>query len=269
MTGGGRSDGARLRVIHGTPERRAPSPKAHDGLRGCDPSRFVLLGYAHDRRRLGDGAYPDIDERGAPLLLPGETRLSAWPAHAASTVKRAPGSTRVLARRRWRGTHGLTVTLTDRRLVVHGPGRDGDTAHIELERIAGVRATTRRTRGIVHLGVLLHRPDSGTSAELPLTLTLGRRRSARLLRALAAAHQARWARYDLPAPVAAAISATRPQRGPRALRYDPVLHIPLGVNDAVRGRRAPGVVPQRQRAVLQAAARDGIAASANAPAISS
>lgn len=269
MTGGSRSDGARLRLVHGTPDRRAPTRTGPDGLNGCDPRRFVLLGSAHDRRRRGDGAYPVIDERGALQLLPGETRLSAWPAHAATTVKRAPGSTRVLARRRWRGTHGLTVTLTDRRLVLHGLGADGDSAHIDLERIAGVRATTRRTRGTVHIGVLLHRADCGTSAELTLTLTLGRRRSAKLLRALAAAHRVRWACYDLPGPVAAAIAVTRPQRGPRALRYDPVVHIPLGVSDAIRGRRAPGVVPQRQRAVLQAAARDAVAASANAPAISS
>ncbi|MGK2937739.1 MAG: hypothetical protein ACSLFR_08040 [Solirubrobacteraceae bacterium] len=272
MIGGSRRSAAPLRLVRDVPERRSPVLGAGDGLTGCDPQRFVLLGYAHDRRGVGDGAYPALDAVGGVLLLPGEQRVGAWRGRAATAVRRAPGAARVQSRRRWRGASGPVVTLTDRRLVVHGPSPDGDGAHIELERIARVRVTYRWLRAQVDIDVLLHCTRSGASAQLCLTLVLGRRASGGFIRALSAAHRTRWDRYDLPIPVAAAIAAARPHRAPRELRYDPVVHMPLGVTDAVRGPGASPATPQRQRAPWRTeaqAARGAAAGSANAPASSS
>ncbi len=272
MSGGGRRRATPLRSVDGVPDRRGPVLATGDGLAGCDPRRFVLLGYAHDRRRVGDGAYPALDPVGGVLLLPGERRVGAWRARAATAVRRAPGAARVQSRRRWRGATGPIVTVTDRRLVVHGPSPDGDGAHIELERISAVRVTFRRLRAHVDIDVLLHCSQTGASAQLGLTLVLGRRAATRFVRALSTAHRARWDRYDLPVPVAAAIAVARPQRTPRELRYDPVVHMPLGVTDAIRGPGADPTVAQRQRAPWRddgQATRCATAGSAKAPASSS
>lgn len=270
MPGGSRRSAAPLRLVPDARERR--SPAVGDGLAGCDPLRFVLLGYAHDRRRVGDGAYPALDAVGSVRLLPGERRVGAWRGRAATAVRRAPGAARVQARRRWRGATGPVVTVTDRRLVVHGPSPDGDGAHIELERISAVRVTFRRLRAHVDIDVLLHCTRSGASAQLGLRLVLGRRAAAGFVRALSAAHRRRWDRYDLPIPVASAIAAARPHRAPRELRYEPVVHMPLGVTDAIRGPGAGPGVAQRQRAPWRTtpqAARGAAAGNANAPASSS
>jgi hypothetical protein len=50
--------------------------------------------------------------------------------------------------------------------------------------------------------------------------------------------------------VADAVAATRPQRAGRTVRYDAAVHMPLGLEDAIRGPGAVAGVPQRVRLPL-------------------
>lgn len=271
MSGRSRSRHGRLRLVTGSPDRRSrPAPGLpYPGLAGCDPATYVLFGTARGGAAVG-GAYPVTDERGRLRLLPGEDRLDTWSAVTALAVRRGPGHARAQHTRRWAGTAGPTVSLTDRRLVVHGPG--DIAAHVSLERIRDARAVLGPVRGRVEIELLLHCSDTGTSARLTLLLVLRRRAAARLVQALASAQRERWGAYDLTIPVAAEIAARRVQRSPRELRHASVVHMPLGVDDAIRGPGASPRVPQRMRAPFAADAAQAACAtsgSANAPASSS
>lgn len=258
MSGGSRSGRrASLRLVAGL-----------DGRCGAawDPATFLLFGAP---RHGADGdAYPALDPGGSPWWLPGERGLGTWSAVTALAVRRAPGHARIEDLRRWRGPGGPAATLTDRRLVIHGAG--DAAAHVPLERVRSARAVLGPIRGRVEVELLLHCSDTGTAARLTLVLVLRRRLARRLVAGLAAAQRDRWAAYELPAGVAAEVAAGRVRRSPRELRHDAVVHMPLGVTDAIRGPAAGPGVPQRMRAPLagrQAAWAD--ADSANAPASSS
>lgn len=266
-----------LLLLPGASDRRAAVRAAtpQRGLEGCDPSRFALLGYAHDRRGPATAAaataYPELLDRGRARLAPGEERLGVWRAVTAVGERRAPGGARLQARRRWRGASGPTVTLTDRRLIVHGASAEHDGAHVGLERVRRARAVLGPVRGRVHVEVLLHCVDSGASAVLELSLVLRRRGAGRLVHALAAAHGRLWGRYDLPAQVSEQVANAGVRRTAYELRLDPVVHIPLGLADAISGPGAGPGVPQRLRAhrTDDPQAALGASRSANAPASSS
>lgn len=227
--------------------RTVAAPASGTGLCGCDPRTYLVLGRAAVAPADALGAYPERDAHGRVLPVDAERRLGAWHADGATVLRRAPGGVRVEARRDWHGAHPPLVVLTDRRIVLHG-GRDDDAAHLALERLMRVRADLRRRHGGVALDLLLHCRASGAAAVLEVVLELPRRRAAALVDATASAHRARWAGCALPRHVAAAIAGARPRRVARELRYDAVVHMPLGVADAIRGPGASADVPQRTRA---------------------
>jgi hypothetical protein len=136
--------------------------------------------------------------------------------------------------------------LTDRRVLLHR-GTGDEAAHVLLERLMCARADLRRRHGAVLLDVLLHCPRSGAAGVLELRLDLPPRRARALVDAIASAHRTRWSACALPRPAAAAVARARPRRAARALRYDPPVHMPLGLDDAIRGPGATADVPQRLR----------------------
>lgn len=249
-----------LHVAHaGTTQPAAP------GLEGCDPCDYLLFGGPARGPVAPDvlAAYPLRTARGAVVPLPGERQVGAWAADRAVATRRMPGGLRVEGRRRWEGAQGPFVTVTNRRVLLRGGARD-EAAHIALERLAGVRMTRRRRRGTVALDVLLHCPRTGAAGALTLEVVTGRRRAAALVRAIAEAHRERWRDCALPAATAAALDAARPRRLPRELRYDPPVHVPLGLADAIRGPRAPVGVPQRMRTTWPEARQAKAGANASA-----
>lgn len=238
--------------VSNSPELRAgragsaPSTGTGPGLAGCDPRTFLALGIPAVPGGDPLGAYPARDAHGRILPLPGEHGLGTWQASAVMVTRRAPGGLRLDARRRWRGARRPSVVLTDRRVLLHR-GTEDEAAHVLLERLMSARADLRRRHGALVLELLLHCRRSGAAGVLELWLDLPPRRAAALVEAIASAHRARWGACELPRPVAAAIAGTRPRRAARTLRYDAAVHMPLGLDDAIRGPGATADVPQRLR----------------------
>jgi hypothetical protein len=195
------------------------------------------------------GAYPARDVDGHVVLLAGERRLGTWRAHTATVTRRAPGGWRPVAQRPWRGAHAPRVLLTDRRVLLYG-GLEDEAVQVVLERLMRGRADLRRRHGSLVLETMLHRRDAAAAGILELRIEFSPRAAAALVEEIAAAHRARWAECELPGPVADAVAATRPQRAGRTVRYDAAVHMPLGLEDAIRGPGAVAGVPQRVRLPL-------------------
>ncbi|MBJ7332485.1 MAG: hypothetical protein JHC95_21495 [Solirubrobacteraceae bacterium] len=145
----------------------------------------------------------------------------------------------------WPGDSAPRLTLTNRRLIVHGTSAPEVGAHVALERIACVRAEHVSRASRFALEVLLHTPRA--SATLTLEGLMRRREAFVFTRALADAHRARWQTLPLGGQAEAAVDVMRPRRVRGGLSYLPALHVPLGMTDAIRGPGAPATVPQRMR----------------------
>lgn len=229
----------RLRVVD---VRRAPGdPDLADGLGRRDPDRFLLLGTPFDAE---DVAVPHLDDIGRVTLAPGERRLGRWAARDAVVTRVPVGARRPDAEARWIEAVRPVVSVTTRRVVLHGATLG---AHTALERIAGLRLVRHGLRATVAIEVLIHAPSATSASRLCVEVTMRRRAAARLVSAIAAAHRARWARSDLDPAVRHQASGSRIQRRGRELRLEPVLFVPLGMTDAIRGPGAGRRMAQRLR----------------------
>lgn len=239
MRNGSREHRPRLRVVE---VRRAPdAPALADGLGRRDPDRFLLLGTPFDAE---DVAVPHIDDLGRIALAPGERRLGRWAAREAVVTRVPVGARRPDAEARWIEAAPPVVSLTTRRVILHGATLG---AHAALERIAGLRLVRRGLRATVAIEVLVHAPNAASASRVFVEVTMRRRAASRLVAAIAEAHRARWARSDLDPALRHLASASRMQRWGRELRLEPVLFVPLGMTDAIRGPGAGRRVPQRVR----------------------
>lgn len=239
MRNGSRERRSHLRAVDG---RHAPGgTDPADGLGRRDPNRFLLLGTPSEA---GDVAFPHIDDVGRPVLSPGERTLGRWAVRDVLVTRVPVGARRPDAEARWVEVGRPVVTLTTRRVILHGAALG---AHISLERVAGVRLARHGLRATVAIEVLLHASGATSAARLSLGLMMRRGAASRLVSALAVAHRARWARSDLDPAIRDLAAASRVHRRGGASRLDPVLFVPLGMTDAIRGPGAGRRMAQRLR----------------------
>ena len=239
MRNGSREHRPQLRAVDAP---RAPGAiELADGLGRRDPERFLLLGTPCDT---DDVAFPGIDDVGRPVLARGERRLGRWAVRDAVVTRVPVGARRPDAEARWVEAVRPVVVVTTRPVILHGVALG---AHVALERIARVRLVRRGLRATVAVDLLLHAAGSTSAAHLSLALTMRRAAAARLVATLAASHRARWARSVRDPGVRDLATASRVHRRGRESRFDPVLFVPLGMTDAIRGPGAGHRVPQRLR----------------------